>query len=133
MVIANVTREENNRQPLQRLQWLHDNRHKLVAAPRDRVMEPQENPVRMMTVTVNEIYRWSRESKTIKTESQFKVSYHQERRVGTANWALFSSNEETVKKKGKILATSNQKSGMDISNSTVDRQPIQPNQHVPAN
>ena len=35
---------------------MNDNRHILVAAPCDRVMEPQENPVRMMTVTVNENY-----------------------------------------------------------------------------
>ena len=49
------------------------------------------------TSYLGDFYRWSRESKTIKTESQFKVSYHQERRIGTANWALFSSKEETVK------------------------------------
>ena len=49
------------------------------------------------TSYLGDFYRWSRESKTTRTKSQFKVSFHQERRIGTTNWALFSSNEETVK------------------------------------
>ena len=59
LVIANVTRVENNKQPLQKLRWLGDNRHMLVAAPHNRVMELQDSPVRMMTVTVNENYEGS--------------------------------------------------------------------------
>ena len=35
---------------------MDDNRHMFAAAPRDRLMELQDSPVRMMAVTVNENY-----------------------------------------------------------------------------
>ena len=56
LVSANITRVENNKQPLQKLYWLEDNQHMLVAAPRDRVIKPRSSPVRLMAVTVNENY-----------------------------------------------------------------------------
>ena len=49
------------------------------------------------TSYLGDFYKWSRKSKAIKTEGRIKVSYHQEKRIGTTNWVLFSNKKETVK------------------------------------